>query len=42
MNLVLAQGAEHIKPENLKKIVDIINNERHGNISHDNLMNAMR
>ena len=30
VNLILAQGAEHTKPENLKKIVNIINNERQG------------
>lgn len=28
MNLILAQGAEHTKPENLKKIVGIINDQR--------------
>lgn len=28
MNLILAQGAEHTKPENLRKIVDTINRER--------------
>lgn len=28
MNLILAQGANHTKPENLKKIIDIINSER--------------
>lgn len=41
-NLTLAMGAEHTKPENLKKIVDIINSERYGNISGDQNMNAMR
>ena len=42
INLVLAQGAEHTKPENLKKIVSIINDERYGIISEDRYMNAMR
>lgn len=28
INLTLAQGAEHTKPENLRKIIDIINKER--------------
>lgn len=28
MELILAQGAEHTKPENLKKIIDTINRER--------------
>lgn len=28
MNLILAQGAEHTKPENLRKIVNVINEQR--------------
>ena len=30
MNLILAQGAEHIKPENMAKILNVIEHERNG------------
>lgn len=32
-NLVLAMGAEHCKPENMAKILKVIEQERNGNIS---------
>ena len=30
MNLILAQGAEHTKPENMAKILKVIEQERNG------------
>lgn len=41
INLTLAQGAEHTKPENLMRIVNIINNERLCDMSQANI-NAAR
>lgn len=37
MNLVLAQGADHTKPENLKKIVETINKERISFLGSNNI-----
>lgn len=42
MGLILAQGAEHTKPENLIKIVNIINNQRKNGISDAAIANAHR
>lgn len=47
MGLILAQGAEHTKPENLIKIINIINNQRKyveetGNANIDALIKARR
>ena len=39
INLTLAMGAEHTKPDNLKKIIDIINNEKQ---TTENLANAKK
>ena len=45
MNLILAQGADHTKPENMAKILKIIENEKNGLIvpskDADALYNAM-
>ena len=36
--LILAQGADHTKPENLRRIVEVINKERlHGNLVYKNV-----
>lgn len=39
-NLTLAMGAEHTKPENLRKIVETINNERYGMTSYYGVLQA--